>query len=326
MNKYLRFLVDKDFRFHYMSAKGFYNSIPDDKFLKKKFKITLGRELNLENPETFNEKLQWLKLYNRNPIYTTMVDKYEAKKYVADIIGEEYVIPTYGVWDKFEDIDFNSLPEQFVLKCTHDSGGLAVCRDKSKFDIKKARKKINKSLKRNYYWGNREWAYKDVKPRIIAEKYLTSSDGTVLDTTKSSVTCAELQKVHGLLDYKFMCFDGVVKAMLLDIGIIGGGTGHAEEYYRNVYDRDGNLLPMRETRENYPIAVELPNNLQKMIEIAEKLSAGFAHLRVDLYSLDNGEIKVGEFTFYHGSGLSNIFIPEEWDSIFGSWLTLPEKQ
>lgn len=269
--------------------------------------------------------MQWLKLHDRKPIYTTMVDKYEVKKYVADILGEEYIIPTYGVWDRFEDIDFDSLPDQFVLKCTHDSGGLVVCRDKSKLNKEEAKKKINKSLKNNYYFHNREWPYKDVKPRIIAEKFLASSDGTVLDTSKSSVTSDELQKIHGLVDYKFMCCDGVVKAMLLDIGIIGSGTGHAEKYYRNVYDRDGNLLPMRETRENYPVTVELPSNLQKMIEIAEKLSAGFTFLRVDLYSLDNGEIKLGEITFYHGGGMSNVFIPEEWDTIFGSWITLPEK-
>jgi hypothetical protein len=299
--------------------------LPDKLYLSLKYRYIFGSFPDLKNPKKFNEKMQWLKLHDRKPIYTTMVDKYEVKKYVADILGEEYVIPTYGVWDKFEDIDFDALPDQFVLKCTHDSGGLVVCRDKSKLNKEEAKKKINKSLKNNYYFHNREWPYKDVKPRIIAEKFLASSDGTVLDTSKSSVTCEELQKMHGLLDYKFMCCDGVVKAMLLDIGIIGSGTGHAEKYYRNVYDRDGNLLPMRETRENYPIAVELPSNLQKMIEIAEKLSAGFTFLRVDLYSLDNGEIKLGEITFYHGGGMSNVFIPEEWDSIFGSWIKLPEK-
>ena len=325
MNKYLRFIFDSNYRFRTLDYRGFYKSWDDEKYLKKKYRSIFHKRLDLDNPKTFNEKMQWLKLYDRKPIYTTMVDKYEAKKYAADIIGEEYIIPTFGVWDRFEDIDFDSLPEQFVLKCTHDSGGLVVCRDKSKLNKEEVKNKLNKSLRRNYYLYGREWPYKDVKPRIIAEKFLASSDGTVLDTSKSSVTCEELQKMHGLVDYKFICCDGVVKAMLLDIGIIGSGTGHAEKYYRNVYDRDGNLLPMRETRENYPVNVVLPSNLSKMIGIAEKLSAGFTFLRVDLYSLDNGEIKLGEFTFYHGSGFSNVFIPEEWDSIFGSWITLPEK-
>ena len=146
--------------------------IPDEPYLKLMYRVRMGKKLNLKNPQTFNEKIQWLKLHDRRPEYVTMVDKYEAKKYVAGIIGEEYIIPTLGLWDRFEDIDFSSLPDQFVLKCTHDSGGLVVCRDKTILDIEAARKKINASLNTNFYWVGREWPYKDVKPRIIAEQYM----------------------------------------------------------------------------------------------------------------------------------------------------------
>ena len=157
----------------YLDSRGFFKFMSDEAYLKFMYKLKMKRKLNLSDPQTFNEKLQWLKIYDRKPEYTTMVDKYEAKKYVADIIGEEYIIPTLGVWDRFEDIDFDELPDQFVLKCTHDSGGLVICRDKSKLDLKAAKKKINKSLKRNYYWIGREWPYKNVRPRIIAEKFMT---------------------------------------------------------------------------------------------------------------------------------------------------------
>ena len=150
MNKYFRFFLDKEFRFNYLTRKGFYHSMPDETVLKKMYKYRFGRELNLDNPQTYNEKLQWLKLYDRKQIYTTMVDKFAVKKYVSDIIGEEYIIPTLGVWNKFEDIDFSSLPDQFVLKCTHDSGGLVICKDKNNFNYTASRKKINKCLKRNY--------------------------------------------------------------------------------------------------------------------------------------------------------------------------------
>ena len=301
--------------------------LPDKTYIKLKFYSRMGRFPDLKNPKTFNEKLQWLKLYNRNPEYTCMVDKYEAKKYVADIIGEEYIIPTLGVWDKFDDIDFDKLPDQFVLKCTHDSGGLVICRDKSKLDKDAARKKIEKCLKTNYYWHGREWPYKNIKPRIIAEMYISdgiSSEETIYKSTEK-IFYSDLQEEHGLLDYKFMCFDGVVCALFLDIGVVGSEEGHAKEYYRNVYDRQGNLLPVKETRENYPISVQLPTNLSEMVKIAEVLSRGVPHIRVDLYRLSNGEIKVGELTLFHGSGFSNVFIPPEWNLTFGNWIKLPKK-
>lgn len=306
-----------------ISERGFGRLYSDKKYLKTVFYHRMNKKLDLENPQTFNEKLQWLKLYDRKPLYTTLVDKYAVKEHITKTIGEDYVIPCLGVWDNFEDIDFDSLPDQFVLKCTHDSGGLVICRDKSKLDYKKVQSKIRKSLKRNYYWNAREWPYKNVKPRIIAEKFINVSGKSKTPIEDSDIiSCYDLQSSCGLLDYKFMCFDGVVKALFLDIGVIGSGTGHAHEYYRNIYDRNGNLLPCKETRENYPKKIKLPENLPQMVEIAEKLSKGIPHLRVDLYNLNDGNIKVGELTFYHGAGLSNKFIPYEWDYTFGSWIRL----
>ena len=189
------FFVNPVARFDILSSRGLLDWMDDETYLRKYYKLRMGKELNLENPQTFNEKLQWLKLHDRKDIYTTMVDKYEVKKYVSNIIGEQYIIPTYGVWDRFDDIDFDSLPEQFVLKCTHDSGGLIIVRDKSKLDIKAAKKKINKCLKRNYYSHGREWPYKNVKPCVVAEAYMED------DATSE------------LRDYKFFCFDGEVKVL-----------------------------------------------------------------------------------------------------------------
>lgn len=175
--------------------------IPDDTYLRLAYRIRMGKKLNLDHPRTFNEKLQWLKLYDRKPEYTTMVDKYEAKQWVASRIGEEYIIPTLGIWDHFDEIDFDALPNQFVLKCTHDSGGLVICRNKATLDKEKAKKKLDHCLRNNYFWGMREWPYKNVKPRIIAEKYMEDSAGRAeLLDDKSTY--------NGLTDYKFFCING----------------------------------------------------------------------------------------------------------------------
>lgn len=305
----------------YLIAITFLKYLPDKLYLKLIYKKRTGKKLNLKNPKTFNEKIQWLKLYNRKPEYTTMVDKYLVKKYIANIIGEEHIIPLYGVWNKFDDINFDELPDKFVLKCTHDSGGLVVCRDKTKLDITKARKKINKSLKLNYYYLGREWAYKNVKPRIIAEQFIETINSNVDINDKEVLEAEELQSNIGLLDYKFLCCNGEIKALLLDIGIIGNNEGHADEYYRNVYDKDFNLMPVLETRENYPKTIKKPENYDEMIKIVEKIAKDIPFIRVDLYNL-NGKIYFGELTLYHGSGLSNKFKPEIWDEIFGSWIDL----
>lgn len=299
---------------------------PDKLYLKLLYRISTGRKLDLKKPQTYNEKLQWLKLYNRRKEYSKYVDKYEVKKYIANVLGEEYVIPNIGVWDNFDEIDFTKLPEKFVLKCTHDSGGLIVCRDKNSLDISKAKEKIDKAMSRNYYTRSKEYPYKHVMPRIIAEEYMedVSYSMDIHEPTNKTCDVAYLQNKHGLLDYKFMCFDGVVKALFLDIGVIGNSEGHSDEYYRSIFDRDFNVMPFKETRDHYPIPINRPHFFEEMVKIAEILSQGFPHIRVDLYYI-NGQIKVGELTFFHGSGLSNHFIPEEWNYKFGEWIKLPQK-
>lgn len=270
-----------------------------DKFvLKNLYRMRFGKKLNLKNPQTFNEKLQWLKLYDRKPEYTKMVDKYEAKKYVADKIGSEYIIPTFGVWDKFDDIDFDKLPNQFVLKCTHDCGGLVIVKDKSKFDIEEARKKINKCLKRNYYWNHREWPYKNIKPRIIAEQYM------------------EDEKTGELRDYKFFCFNGVPK--LLFIATERQTVG--EETKFDFFDMDYNHLPFTNGHPNAKVLPKKPEAFEEMRSLTEKLSQCIPHVRVDFYYV-NGRVYFGELTFFHWSGLVP-FEPEEWDLKLGEMLNI----
>lgn len=324
MKKLLKYITDKDYRLLVNAGRGKYDKLPDKEYLEKIFKASMGYSLNLENPQTFNEKLQWLKLYDRKPEYTMMVDKYKVREYIKEKLGEEYLIPLLGVWDKAEDIDFDKLPNQFVLKCTHDSGGLCICRDKNTFDVKQCKDYLDNRLTHNYYKLWREWPYKNVVPKIIAEQYIDVTQNSPLKCG-DIISVEELQCKQGLLDYKFMCFSGRVQALFLDIGVVKGSSKHAENYYRNVYDREFNLLPVKETRENYPLKIKMPDNFNQMVEIAEKLSSGMPHVRVDLYNV-KGRIFFGEFTFFHGSGLSNFFIPKEWDKIFGDWIELPKKR
>lgn len=273
----------------------------DEKFLKRIFKLSMGKELNLDNPQTFSEKLQWLKLHNRKPEYTQMVDKVGAKEYVANIIGEEYIIPTIGVWDRVEDIDFDKLPDQFVLKCTHDSGGIVICSDKSKLDISAAKAKLKRGLKRQFYAQNREWPYKNVKPRIIGEQYMVDDSG------------------YELKDYKWFCFNGEPKALFIatDRGVKG------EETKFDFFDAEFNHLPFTNGHPNANREIAKPKSFEKMKELAAKLSEGQPHLRVDFYDID-GKIYFGELTFYHWSG-TMPFEPEEWDYTFGSWIKLPNQ-
>lgn len=280
---------------------GWFNFLDDKTYLKLKFKYTMNKKLNLENPETFSEKLQWLKLNDRKDIYTTIVDKQEVKKYIADYIGEEYIIPTLGVYNNFDDIDFDKLPDQFVIKCTHDSGGIVICKDKKQLDMKAARKKINKSLKRKYYYLGREWPYKNVKPRIIVEKYMKE---------------AESQELN---DYKFMCFHGKVKYILCCTD-----RQSSEGLKLTFFDHNWNQMPFG--RVNQSIAkktVKKPYNLKKMIELAEKLSKDFPFIRVDFYE-SNKKIYFGELTFYPGSGFKK-FTPEEWDYKLGNLINLKKE-
>ena len=274
--------------------------IPDKIYLKKKFKKKMGYQLNLKEPKTFNEKLQWLKLYDHKPIYTIMVDKYEAKKYVADIIGEEYIIPTYGVWDRFEDIDFDSLPDRFVLKTTHDSGGVVICRDKSIRNIESARIKLSKSLKNNFYYQGREWPYKNVKPRIIAEEYIEELDS-------SSVP-----------DYKVHCFNGVPKVILVCKDRFSE-QGLTEDFF----DVNWNHLDVKRPHLNISSTeIPKPHSLKGMLDLAEKLSKSLPFVRVDYY-LINDKIKFGELTFYPASGFEK-FEPEAFDDEMGNWLSIKQ--
>lgn len=274
--------------------------LDDENFIKIIYHFKMKKKLDLNNPKSFNEKLQWLKLYDRKDIYTTMVDKYAVKKYVADIIGEEYIIPTLGIYNSFDEIDFDELPNQFVIKCTHDSGGLVIVKDKSKLDVELAKKKINKSLKSNYYYQGREWPYKNVKPRIIAERYMID------------------KKENELKDYKFFCFNGKVKFFKVDFDRF---TNH----HANYYDVELNLLPFGE--KNYlpdrEKKIIIPDNINEMIDLAEKLSKNITFVRVDFYNV-NGKIYFGEMTFYPASGFGK-FEPDEWDEKIGDMLELPIK-
>lgn len=282
-----------------LGAKGYLNWFPDKLYLKIVYRARMGKKLNLKDPQTFSEKLQWLKLYDRKPVYTKMVDKIEVKKIVADVIGEEYIIPTLGVWDRFEDIDFDKLPDQFVLKCSHDSGGLVIVRDKSTFDIEAARTKINYSLAKNYYWAGREWPYKDVKPRILAEQYM------------------EDKATQELRDYKFFTFDGVPKALF-----IATQRGSKEETKFDFFDADFKHLPFTNGHPNADVTPTKPETFEEMKVLAAKLSQNIPQLRVDFYEV-NGKAYFGELTFSHWSGMVS-FEPEEWDKTFGDWVKLPK--
>lgn len=284
-----------------LGHRGFFNWMSDDTYLSMLYRIKLGKSLNLDAPQTYNEKIQWLKLYDRRPEYTMMVDKYAVKDYVEGIIGKEHIIPTLGVWDKFDEIDFEKLPNQFVLKCTHDSGGLVIVKDKSKLDIAAARVKINHCLNHNYFWGLREWPYKDMKPRIIAEKYMEDESGE-------------------LRDYKFFCFSGVPKAMF----IATDRSNPNDETKFDFFDMDFNHLPFTNGHPNAKREIKKPEGFEEMKQIAAKLSKEIPHVRVDLYNI-NGSIYFGELTFSHWSGMVP-FVPEEWDYTFGSWIKLPIKE
>ena len=254
------------------------NWMPDKPYLQIFYYAEFGKFIDFKNPKTFNEKLNWLKLYYRRPDLITLVDKYEVKKYIADKIGEQYVIPTLGVWDKFEDINFNELPNQFVLKCTHDSGGLVVCKDKSKLNLKEV---------------------KGVKPRIIAEKYM------------------EDQETGELRDYKFFCFNGEPKLMF-----VASERGLKNTKF-DFYDMQFHHMNIVQHYPNSEYSIEKPEHFEKMVMLAEKLSAGFPHVRVDFYEA-NGQVYFGEMTFYH-FGAIVPFETEEWDKKIGDWLVLPDK-
>ena len=295
-----RFISRPDIRFGYLSKLGIYNYMPDEKYIRLQFKNTIGggSEPNLDNPQTFNEKLQWLKLHDRNPLYTTMVDKCAAKDYVASVIGKEYIIPTLGIWENPDEIDFDKLPDQFVIKCNHNSGrGMCICKDKSSLDIKKVKKELKKALAEDYYLHGREWPYKNVPRKIIAEKYLTDESGTELK------------------DYKIFNFNGESKIIQVDYN-------RFVEHKRNLYTTDWDYI---EASIKYPTDKEhqipKPKNLDKMLELASMLSKGFPHVRTDFYNIE-GKIYFGELTLYHESGYA-VYTPPELGIKMGDWLKLP---
>ncbi len=277
---------------------GLYAVLPDELYLKIRYWAFFKKKLDLKDPKTFNEKLQWIKLHDRKPEYCKMVDKYEVKEYVSSVIGDQYIIPTLGVWDSFDDIDFDKLPDQFVLKCTHDSGGLVIVQDKSLLDKEKAKAKISSSMKKGYFTFGREWPYKDVKPRIIAEKFMKDASS------------------EELIDYKFMCFNGKFQYVFVctdrrsDSGL-----------KITIFDRNWEKVPFRR---KYPVSskeLQKPETFDEMITLAEKLSEGIPFVRVDFYEI-NGKVYFGELTFFPDSGFGE-FNPPEWDKKLGDMILLP---
>ena len=297
--KMLDFLKDPVKRFDYLSIMGMHNYMSDEKFLKKMYKLYTKKDLNLDDPKTFNEKLQWLKLYNRKPEYSTMVDKYEVKHYVADKIGSEHVIPLLAIWERSEDVNFDELPEQFVIKCTHDSASYSICKDRNTFDFDAAISKIKRRINKNFFWNGREWPYKNVKPRIIAEKYMEDSNG------------------DSLTDYKFFCFNGEPKFMYISQETVNDCADY--------YDMDFNQIDLQLNRTIPASGIERtkPECFEEMKKYATILSENIPHVRVDFYYI-NGIVYFGEMTFFHNGGMTK-FNTEEWNRTLGDWIVLPEK-
>lgn len=272
--------------------------IPDKSYLKLMYFFKMNRKLNLDSPQRFTEKLQWLKLYDHNPKYPALVDKYEVKSYIAQLIGEGYLIPTIGVWNNTEEIDWEGLPDRFVLKSTNGGGGtgVVICKNKSTLNIQQANSTLEKSMKSNLYTRLREWPYKNIPPRIIAEKYMEDESGE-------------------LRDYKFYCFNGEPKVMLI-------ASDRFSTHNFNYYDMEFNQLPIRSAvGGKSEMEFKRPALFEEMIDLSRKLSRGFVHVRVDLYCVNN-RIYFGELTLYDSSGYDNLSSDEE-DLRWGAWLQLP---
>lgn len=284
--------------------RGLMNCMPDKLFIKFVGKSLMGSGFDIKNPKTYNEKLNWLKLYDRNPLYTILVDKYLVKDYVAGIIGREHIIPTLGVWENEEEIDFDKLPEKFVLKCNHNSGlGMCICVDKSKLNIDEVKAKLKLGLNENYYLKNREWPYKDVPRRIIAEKYM--------EGTKDN-------QQNGLNDYKFFCFNGVPRFLFV------ATDRQINETKFDFFDMEYNHLDIKNGHENASIPPSKPIKFEEMKRFATLLSKGIPHVRVDFYEVD-GVVYFGELTFAHWGGFVK-FDPNKWDFVFGEYITLPKQK
>lgn len=281
----------------------YYKNLEPEKYpqeLSHWYQHATGKSLDLENPKTFNEKIQWIKLYDSSPLKTQLADKYLVREYISEKIGDEYLIPLLGVWDSFDEIDFDILPNQFVLKANHGSGWNIIVRDKSKFDRRDAKKKIDKWMKTNFaYNAGLEMHYKDIPPKVIAEEYLENSNGE-------------------LADYKFHCYSGNPEY----IQCMTGRANH-DTLREKIYDFDWNPLPFVQNYERYEGEIKKPCDIPKMVSLARKLSEDFIYVRVDFYVLDNGSVKFGEMTFTPGSGMGSWNLPE-YDLKYGDMIKLPE--
>ncbi|MBE6786765.1 MAG: carboxylate--amine ligase [Ruminococcaceae bacterium] len=276
--------------------------LPDKKYAQWFYKLYTGKSLDLENPRYFDEKVWWLKLNNRDPLLTTCSDKHLVREYVKNCGFEEILIPQVGLYNNAKEIPFKQYKEEVIIKCTSGSGENFIYSPTKDNDTKMIIRRMNYALKQNPFLYSREWNYKNIENKITVEKIIRDKEGKLP------------------LDYKFMCFDGEPKLLFLDIGLIDENNIYNHHYPRNIYDMDFNLMPFKETRENYDGLIEKPENFEKMIEIAKKLSEPFPFCRIDLYNLD-GKIYFGEITFYHGGGCNDIQ-PEEWDLRLGSWIDI----
>ncbi|WP_416145247.1 ATP-grasp fold amidoligase family protein [Planococcus koreensis] len=283
--------------FHYAASRINLKWLPDLTYLKLMYRARTGEKLNMDEPVTFNEKIQWLKVYDRNPLYPQLVDKYEVRNYISSKIGEDYLIPLIGVYNHVDEIDFGTLPDSFVLKCTHDSGGVVICKDKGSFDLHAAKEKLERHMAINYYWTKREWPYKYVTPKIVCEKYMVDESGLELK------------------DYKIFCFQGVPKMIQVDFDRF---QGHKRNLYTPAWQYIAASI-------EYPTdpdkKINKPQQLDQMLDLAGALSNGFPHVRVDFYSI-NERVYFGELTFHHGSGIEK-FEPGSLEVRMGEWIKIP---
>lgn len=274
-------------------------ALSDRKLICLKFRYKFGKSLDLETPKTFNEKIQWIKLYDRNPLMTLYADKYEIRKVIESKIGRHILNELYGVFESVDEINFDSLPESFVLKASHGCEWNIIVRNKAALDREKAKKKMRKWLATNYYTRKREWAYKHIKPRIVCEKYMENKDGA-------------------LIDYKFFCFNGTPRFIQVDLDRY---TGHKRTFYTTQWQKL-DLFMEKKGGDHYQKELRRPESLTDMIETARILSDGFTFARIDMYDID-GKAIFGEVTFYPGNGMKR-FSPEGWDEKLGSYLKLPK--
>ncbi len=302
IKKVCKYLINKQYRFYVNNTRKIYKYKNDKKFLKLFFLMAFNKKLNLENPITYQEKVQWLKLNDRKQIYTVMADKLQMKAYVSKIIGEQYVVPIIKVWNSVDDIDFSQLPKKYVLKCNHNSGrGMYICKDCNDINIAAIKRELKKGIKENYYIYYREWPYKNIERKVFAEEYLEKKDGSEI------------------IEYKVLCFEGQAKLVKL---IRNRFTEHpTQDFYTahwektEIYESD---IPKSED------IVPPPKKLEEIITLSEKIADNMHHLRVDWYDVD-GRIYVGELTFFDGAGFSE-FLPKKYNEIIGSWIKLNREE